>query len=239
MARLPRIVVPNQPLHIMHRGNNRQDIFETDEDMMRIKEDLAVSLSKSDCRLHAYVIMTNHLHLLVTPADKEQLKAFMQSVTNRYVRYFNASRQRTGTMWEGRFKSCLVDSDSYLFALYKYIEMNPIKANMVSEISHYPWSSYHYNALGLPDELISEHALYDDLASDRQQRCDKYKFLFDALELSRHDKHITQATIRGEVLGDEEFHQKMSKELSRPTRLTTHGGDRKSDDYQNSSWLTP
>lgn len=121
MARLPRIVLPNQPLHIIHRGNNRQNIFENDADMMPIREDIAISLSKSECYLHAYVIMTNHLHLLITPSGKEQLKIFMQSMTNRYVRYFNASRKRTGTIWEGRFKSCLVDSDNYLFTLYNYI----------------------------------------------------------------------------------------------------------------------
>jgi len=98
MARLPGIVLPNQPLHIMHRGNNRQAIFETDKDMLRFKDDLAISLSKSDCQIHAYVVMTNHFHLLVTPSDKEQLKLFMQSVANRYVRYFNATRKRTGTI---------------------------------------------------------------------------------------------------------------------------------------------
>ncbi len=122
MARLSRIVIPNQPLHIMHRGNNRQNIFESEKDMVRIKEDIKVSLSKSGCSLHAYVIMTNHLHLLITPQNKAQLATFMQSVANRYVRYFNVLHQRTGTLWEGRFKSCLVDSDHYLFALYKYID---------------------------------------------------------------------------------------------------------------------
>ena len=233
MARLPRIVIPNQPLHIMHRGNNRQDIFETDEDMMRIKEDIAVSLSKSDCQLHAYVIMTNHIHLLVTPTDKIQLKVFMQSMANRYVRYFNATRKRTGTIWEGRFKSCLVDSNAYLFTLYKYIEMNPIKANMVDEISHYHWSSYHHNALGQTDDLISEHVLYEALGTNSQQRFERYKMIFDALDFSQYDKQITDATHRGDVFGAEGFHQKIKNIISRPTKLTSHGGDRKSDAYNN------
>ncbi len=159
MARLPRLVLPDQPLHIMHRGNNRQNIFENDEDMARILNDIAESLGKADCHLHAYVIMTNHLHLLLTPKNKQELSAFMQSMTNRYVRYFNASRKRTGTIWEGRFKSCLIDSDSYLFRLYKYIEMNPVKAGVTTEIQEYPWSSYHHNALGKVDQLITEHSL--------------------------------------------------------------------------------
>ncbi len=147
MARLSRIVVPNQPVHIMHRGNNRQNIFESEEDMARIKDDIKVSLSKSGCFLHAYVIMTNHLHFLVTPPSKAQLSRLMQSVANRYARYFNAQHQRTDTIWEGRFKSCLVDSEQCLFALYKYIEMNPIKADMVKDIAMYRWSSYQHNAL--------------------------------------------------------------------------------------------
>ena len=117
MARLPRIVIPNQPLHIMHRGNNRQDIFESENDMIRIKEDIEYALSKADCSLHAYVIMSNHLHLLITPKDKQQLAMFMQTMANRYVRYYNAIQQRTGTIWEGRFKSCLVYSGNYLFTL--------------------------------------------------------------------------------------------------------------------------
>lgn len=233
MARLPRIVIPNQPLHIMHRGNNRQDIFETDEDMMRIKDDLAVSLSKSRCQLHAYVIMTNHLHLLITPSDKEELTVFMQSLTNRYVRYFNVTRKRTGTMWEGRFKSCLVDSDAYLFTLYKYIEMNPVKANMVEDITYYPWSSYHHNAQGQIDGLITEHDLYTKLATDKLQRAERYRHIFNAIDLEQQASDITTATQRGEVFGREEFHNKMSKLAKRPTKLTSHGGDRRSDEYNN------
>ncbi len=233
MARLPRIVVPNQPLHIMHRGNNRLEIFESDEDMWRIKDDIATSLEKSDCHLHAYVIMTNHLHLLITPTDKMQLTIFMQSMANRYVRYFNATRKRTGTMWEGRFKSCVVDTDSYLFTLYKYIEMNPIKANMLTNVSDYPWSSYPHNALGKTDTLISEHELYKNLSSNIQQRCKKYRAMFDRLEITRQEQHIASATQRGEVFGNETFQQKIGKLILRPTKLASHGGDRKSEAYKD------
>ena len=175
MVRLPRIVIPNQTLHIMHRGNNKQDTFETEEDMARILEDIAISLSKSKCYLHAYVIMTNHLHLLVTPTDKAQLAKFMQSIANRYVRYFNTRHHWTGIIWEGRFKSCLVDSDHYLFALYKYIEMNPINAGIVKELEDYQWSSYQHNALGQADPLITEHVLFIGLASNSEQCCERYK----------------------------------------------------------------
>jgi len=229
MARLSRIVLPNQPLHIMHRGNNRQNIFESEDDMVRIKEDIELSLSKSNCNLHAYVIMTNHLHLLITPKDKEQLAKFMQSMANRYVRYFNAKHQRTGTIWEGRFKSCLVDSEHYLFTLYKYIEMNPIKAGMVKDIADYEWSSYRCNALGQPDSLLTEHKLYEDLGSSAELRCEKYREIFDALDITKQGSQITEATMRGEVYGSRVFHSEINKLISRATKLTTHGGDRKSE----------
>jgi putative transposase len=120
------------------------------------EEDIKTSLSIPSYYLHAYVIMTNHLHLLISPPSKAKSAAFMQSVANRYVRYFNARHQRTGTIWEGRFKSCLVDSDQYLFALHKYIEMNPIKAGVVEDITEYRWSSYQHNVLGQVDPLITE-----------------------------------------------------------------------------------
>ncbi|MDQ7072874.1 MAG: transposase [Gammaproteobacteria bacterium] len=200
MARLPRIVIPNQPLHIMHRGNNHQDIFESEEDMARIIEDITHALSKTDCYLHAYVIMTNHLHLLITPKDQTQLSKFMQTMANRYVRYFNASRNRSGTIWEGRFKSCVVDSEQYLFTLYKYIEMNPIKANMVESIADYPWSSYHHNALGKTDKLITEHEQYQNLAKTVALRAENYQKLFEKENTSKQEKQITQATMRGEGL---------------------------------------
>jgi len=148
-------------------GYNRHDIFESEEDMARIKDDLAVSLDKSVCSLHAYIIMTNHLHLPVTPKDKTELAKFMQSVANRYVRYFSAQHQGTGTVWEGRFKSCLVGSDQYLYRLYIYIEMNPVRAGMVESPADYRWSSYHHNALCEKDDLITEPKIYKGLASER------------------------------------------------------------------------
>lgn len=232
MARLSRIVIPNQPLHIIHRGNNRQAIFESDDDMMQIKKDIKESLSKSSCSLHAYVIMTNHLHLLITPKDRGQLTKFMQSMASRYVRYFNARYKRTGTIWEGRFKSCLVDSEHYLFALYKYIEMNPVKANMVKDVAEYEWSSYRHNALRLTDSLITEHELYKNLGVNNQLRSKNYRDIFDVLNIEKQETQITEATMRGEVYGSDFFHSKIGQLIPRVTKLASHGGDRKSGDYQ-------
>jgi putative transposase len=232
MARLPRIVIPNQPLHIMHRGNNRQDIFRCEEDMLRIKEDIFYALEKSGCLLHAYVIMTNHLHLLITPENKEQLAVFMKTMANKYVRYFNSKYQRTGTIWEGRYKSCLVDSEKYLFTLYKYIEMNPIKANMVKSLKDYKWSSYAHNALGQEDKLVSQHFLYQQLGPTLEARNKAYQTIFTQVDLTKKNDNITQATLRGEVYGSDKFHRNIKKSLTRPSKLSAHGGDRKSKAYK-------
>ena len=231
MARLPRIVIPNQPMHIMHRGNNRQIIFETEDDMLRIKEDISHALIKSDCDLHAYVIMTNHLHLLITPKEKGTLAVFMQSMANRYVRYFNATRKKTGTIWEGRYKSCLIDSENHLFKLYKYIESNPVKAKMVDDISDYKWSSYRHNAYAKKDKLIKEHALYLALGTSTKKRSVRYRELFATLDIGGDRVKISKATRAGDVYGSSEFHAEVARLISRVTKRTTHGGDRKSKEY--------
>jgi len=175
--------------------------------------------------------MSNHLHLLVTPKDKESLAVFMQCLSNRYVRYFNAKHRRTGTLWEGRYKSCVIDGNHYLFTLYKYIEMNPVKAGMVKDPADYPWSSYSRNALAEADDLVTDHKLYKALGKTIEQRCSGYKLLFDKTDVSSDEELITQATMRGEVFGNKRFHQRISRLINRPTKLTSHGGDRKSKSF--------
>jgi putative transposase len=178
--------------------------------------------------------MSNHLHLLITPQSKKDLATFMQTMANRYVRYFNAKYDRTGTIWEGRFKSCLVESELYLLVLYKYIEMNPVKAGMVKCAEDYVWSSYLHNALGGEDCLITSHAHYNSLGNNNVHRYNAYKALFDTLVISsQQDEHISKATLTGEVYGSDLFHDKIRLLLSRVTRLGRHGGDRKSEDYKN------
>ena len=198
---------------------------------MRITDDIAYALSKAGCFLHSYVIMTNHLHLLISPLDKVQLSKFMQTMANRYVRYFNATRNRTGTIWEGRFKSCLVDSENYLFTLYRYIEMNPVKVGIVRNIAEYTWSSYGHNALDEENSLITEHKLYQDLGESSELRIKNYQKIFETACISKQEQQITQATMRGEVFGSEAFHLEIKKVISRATKLATQGGDRKSENY--------
>ena len=130
MPRMPRVVVPGLPLHVIQRGNNRQAIFFTDQDYTRFHTDLRTASERFDCVINAYVYMTNHVHLLVTPSARRGISRMMQSVGRRYVRYINDAYNRSGTLWEGPFKSALVDSDRYLLVCSRYIEMNPVRARM-------------------------------------------------------------------------------------------------------------
>ena len=130
MPRMPGVVVPGLPLHVIQRGNNRQAIFFTDQDYYRFHTHLRAAAERSDCVIHAYIYMTNHVHLLVTPNTRQGISSMMQSVGRRYVRYINDLYNRSGTLWEGRYKSALVDSDRYLLVCSRYIEMNPVRARI-------------------------------------------------------------------------------------------------------------
>lgn len=141
MARLPRYTLPGQPQHVILRGNNRTDIFAAEDDYHFFKECLHTAAQQHGCDIHAYVLMTNHVHLLLTPQQENSISKTMQSVGRRYVQYFNFRQNRSGTLWEGRYKATLIDSERYLLTCYRYIEMNPVRAGMVSQPGEYPWSS--------------------------------------------------------------------------------------------------
>ncbi len=160
MPRTPRIVLPGVPLHVVQRGNDRVRIFHSDSDYLRFREDLRASLQASGVALHAYVLMPNHVHLLLTPPNAGAPARLMRGLGARYVRYVNATYGRTGTLWEGRFRSTMVDSDRYLLACVRYIELNPVRAGLVNVADDYRWSSFRYHALGEEDPLVTPHPLY-------------------------------------------------------------------------------
>ena len=170
MARLPRIDLPGQPQHVIQCGNNRSVIFVADEDYQFYLEKLNAACQKYECDLHAYVLMTNHVHLLITPHHIGAIGKLMQMLGRYYVQCFNHQYQRTGTLWEGRYKATLLDSDQYLLVCSRYIELNPVRANMVSHPSDYPWSSYAFNALGKENALLTPHPLYLALGRDETKR---------------------------------------------------------------------
>ena len=148
MARLPRYIIPGQPQHIIQRGNNRQAIFASDEDYPFIRDALVDASVKHDLVIHAYDWMTNHIHLLATPGAVDSISKVFQSVGRKYVQYFNFNYKRSGTLWEGRYRATVVDSERYLLTVMRYIELNPVRADMVAHPRDHPWSSYAYNAGG-------------------------------------------------------------------------------------------
>jgi len=209
MARLPRIFLPGQPLHVIQRGNNREPIFAADEDYRFYLRCLQEAAEAQSLTIHAYVLMTNHVHLLVTPETELSLPKTLQSIGRRYVQYFNSTYQRTGTLWEGRYKSTLIDSERYLLTCMRYIEMNPVRAEMVAHPSDYPWSSYRANAQGNSNVLIASHALYRSLGRTDKERQSAYRQLFRAQVSKADEDAIRDATNKGWALGDSHFSAKV------------------------------
>jgi putative transposase len=205
MPRLSRISLSGYPQHVIQRGNNRQVIFTDEEDIATYANWLKECSKKYGVQIHAWVFMTNHVHLLCTPVESMSISRMMQALGRLYVRYFNVKYQRSGTLWEGRYKSCVVNANEYLFSLYRYIELNPVRAKMVNDPSEYLWSSYQCNGLGKPSELISYHPLYQDLGVSAKERQKNYRGLFsDALGRTMVN-NIRSSVNKGVVLGNELF----------------------------------
>ena len=179
MARKPRNVVADYPFHVIVRGNNRQAIFGDDEDRRSFKATLQAAAQAHGLAIHAYVLMGNHFHLVATPAKPEALALVMQGVGRQYVRRFNRRHQRTGTLWEGRYRASIIQQDRYFLACQRYVEMNPVRAGMVDRPDQYPWSSHRHH-LGLEvDSLVSPHNVYWALGNTPFDREIAYRQLFD------------------------------------------------------------
>jgi len=232
MARQPRFVLPGQPQHIIQRGNNRQAIFYSQNDYEYYLEKLLFAANEYNCHIHAYVLMTNHVHLLLTPTLETSISKMMQTLGRYYVQYFNYKYHRTGTLWEGRYKASLIDSEHYLFSCMRYIELNPVRAKMVSYPFEYPWSSYHYNALGKTDALVSTHIQYDRLGKNEQERQRNYKELFALTLEQKMLSEIRESSNKGWILGDNEFKETVERKLNRKVTPGLKGGDRKSSSFR-------
>lgn len=223
MARSPRIDVPGLPQHLILRGNNRTPCFHDDQDRRVFLKYLREALEETGCSLHAFVLMTNHVHLLVTGHEPGAISRLMQSVGRRYARYINSSRGRTGTLFEGRFKSSVVDSERYFLAVMRYIELNPVRAGMVAHPGSYPWSSFRQNASGKPSGLVTAHPQYESLGGDPIARRQAYLALFD-LEID--DETLQEIRIhanKGRALGSESFREALSARLGRPVAIVRPG----------------
>ena len=205
MARLSRVCPIGMPQHVIQRGNNRQVCFADEQDFTAYAGWLKGYSKKYQVDIHAWVLMTNHVHLLCTPRGQNAVSHMMQSLGRHYVRYFNFSYKRTGTLWEGRFKSCLVQEETYLIQLYRYIELNPVRAGMVEQPSDYVWSSYPINALGKVSELCTPHAVYLALGKDANERQASYRELFKHHVDGKLLEDIRLAVNKGMALGSERF----------------------------------
>jgi putative transposase len=229
MPRQPRLDLAHIPQHVVQRGNDRQPCFFNDIDRVRYLQELREIALREHCSVHAYVLMTNHVHLLITPTASGQIARLMQSLGRRYVRYVNDRYHRTGTLWEGRYKSSLVDRETYLLHCYRYIELNPVRARMTIDPLHYPWSSHSFNAFGRNDPLIQPHDSYLALGATSEQRCAAYRAL--AMEtLSQDDTDAIRTHLqRQHALGPDRFRLAVEAQLSRRAGPAKIGRPRKHD----------
>jgi len=199
MPRRARLAIAGIPWHIIQRGNNRSACFYADEDYLRYLETLETLSRRYGCAVHAYVLMTNHVHLLLTPEREDSAGLLMKHLGQRYVQYINRSYRRSGTLWEGRYKSCLTQTEDYVLACYRYIELNPVRANMVSHPRDYRWSSYRTNAEGVIDPFVTPHAEYLRLEHREDRRLEAYRGLFSAHGLLRRIRQRILWTQRAQL----------------------------------------
>lgn len=232
MARLPRLNLPGIAQHVVQRGNNRHVSFFAEQDYAVYLDKLKDYAKKYQVDVHAYVLMTNHVHLLMTPATEKGVSQLMQSLGRYYVMYINKTYQRTGTLWEGRYKSTLVDSDNYFLLVSRYIELNPLRANMVQHPAEYPWSSYQGNALDKDIALLSPHHCYLALGANEGERKRAYRQLFEHHIPDLTLTEIRDATNKAWVLGENRFKQQIEQQTGRRAEPLAKGGDRKSKRFR-------
>ena len=215
MPRHARVMIGRVPVHIIQRGNNRGVCFYADEDYAQYLDWLQELAAKFKCQVHAYCLMTNHVHLLLTPARAEGCALLMKNLGQRYVQYVNRAYQRSGTLWEGRFRSCLLQAEDYVLACYRYIELNPVRANMVRHPREYRWSSYRSNAEGRGSRLLVTHEQYERLGRTAEARREAYRELFRAHVDQAVVEQLRAATNGGYVLGNGRFQSQIAKALGR------------------------
>ena len=215
MPRQPRPDLAGVPQHVVQRGNDRQPCFYVEDDYRRYLTGLREAAIRYGCLVHAYVLMTNHVHLLVTPSSAGAVSRMMQWLGRQYVGYINGRYRRTGTLWEGRYKSCLVDTERYLLTCYRYIELNPVRAAMVADPADYVWSSYRANAQSLPNAVVVPHVEYLRLGAAEAQRCAAYRELFKEVLSAERLAEIRAYVQQQRVLGTPRFQREIEAMIGR------------------------
>ena len=233
MPRRARVILPGTPLHLIQRGNNRCACFFDDQDYQFYLEWLGEYAKQTGCSVHAYVLMTNHVHLLVSGRTSRSVGDLMKRLGQRYVQYVNRTYRRSGTLWEGRFRSCLTREESYVLACYRYIELNPVRAGIVAHPGEYRWSSYDVNAQQGASSFLVSHETYERLGGSEEDRRAAYRELFRSdLEPEMVDK-IRKATNGNYALGSERFAEEVALMLARRVPPGRSGRPRKPDVDRN------
>lgn len=227
MPRQCRYFIPGIPQHVITRGVDRQAVFFHEQDYTHYLKTLQDAAAKNECLIHAYVLMTNHVHLLVTPGGERSLPLMMQAMGRNYVQRLNVRYGRTGTLWEGRYKASLVQDGSYLLTCQRYIELNPVRARMVAAPGEYPYSSYAYHAFGTEDATITAHACYLDLAVVPSARQQAYRELFHDLIDDELLTGIRKNTNACGVIGDSRFKEQVGAMLGRTVPTGKRGRPRR------------
>ena len=223
MPRKPRFYLPAVPAHVIQRGNNRQAVFFCDDDYRAYFAWLREGAERHGCAIHAYVLMTNHVHLLMTPETRDSISRTIQYVGRRYVTYVNAQYGRSGTLWEGRHKGSVISSASYLLACSRYIELNPVRAGMVTVPGDYRWSSYRANAAGESCPLLTYHPLYLALGDSPESRQCAYRELFRGTLGPDQLNAIRSAVQTGTPLGNDRFREQIEAALERKVGQARRG----------------
>jgi len=227
MGRPLRLVAPGLPHHLIQRGHNQQAVFLDDQDRQRFLDDLQAAFREYRIALHAYVLMGNHIHLVLTPPDDTALSRAMQSLGRRYVGWFNQRHQRRGTLWEGRFKTCVIDTEGYFLACQRYVELNPQRAGLASDLLGYRWSSLAHHLGARQDPLITDHPAFWLLGNTPFEREAAYRrWLEEGVEASR-ERFIRDALVQGGVLGGERFIAALAQRTQRQLVPGRRGRPRK------------
>jgi putative transposase len=233
MPRPLRADLPGVPQHVVQRGNDRQPCFFTDSDYLCYRTTLREMALREGCSVHAYVLMTNHVHLLLTPQRPGAVARTLQSLGRRYVRYFNDTHHRSGTLWEGRYKACLVEDGNYLLQCHRYIELNPLRAAMVDDPRGYRWSSHHALAFGDDDPVLTPHPVYEDLSTDPGTRQRNYRAMVMATVNPQDVESIRRHLQRQHAYGGDRFRQAIEAQLGRTAGPQKIGRPRKENRGQS------
>ncbi len=233
MARMPRLIAPGFPIHLTQRCHNRELKFHDEMDFAHFREILMHASRSTSCAVHAYALMSNHIHLLLTASHPLGPSRLMQRVGSRFVRHWNTRHRRSGTLWDGRFHSMIVGSDRYFLACCRYIDLNPVRAGIVRHAVEYEWSSHRHLAHGGCDELLTSHGAYNALGMTPDARQAAYRAFCSADAPRREIEAIRAASLGCAAVGESRALRRLEAQLKRRVTPQQHGGDRRGVGWQN------